>query len=160
MSQTREQLTAQWQSLQPRHRELIALHDANSGTAFREETWYAEFVELDQQLEAILAEMKLLEDAGLLPDKAPLWFRDGPGNFPWDQWEQKAAAAGIDEELAGLGRTVYREAYNHAWGEELQAECGWSDGGDALLELALHKPDLARERWEYLLKTDGGKSSE
>ncbi len=49
-----------------------------------------------------------------------------------------------------------READQHGWSEELQAECGWSDGGEAMLALAAADPVAARARWAWLLETDGG----
>ena len=42
----------------------------------------------------------------------------------------------------------------HEW-RQLQAECGWQDSGAAMIQLALTAPEQARERWEYLLETDG-----
>lgn len=78
-----------------------------------------------------------------------------PGNYPWDTWQTRALEAGISEDLAGLGRAVYREAYQHSWNEELTTECGWDDDGDEMLELAIASPDKADERWTHLLRTDG-----
>jgi hypothetical protein len=79
-----------------------------------------------------------------------------PGGYPWDEWRQRALAAGIDDALAWLGRGVMREAYNHDWSERLRHECGWSDEGATMLELALAQPGEAARRWEWLLSTDGG----
>lgn len=79
-----------------------------------------------------------------------------PHRFAWDAWEERAKAGGVVADLAQLGRAVMREADQHAWSEELQAECGWADDGDAMIALALDKPEIARSRWSWLLDTDGG----
>jgi len=79
-----------------------------------------------------------------------------PGSYPWDEWKAKALAAGLEEELAWLGRALMREAYQHGWNKRLCRECGWSDEGAALLHLALSAPAKARKRWNLLLATDGG----
>jgi hypothetical protein len=85
----------------------------------------------------------------------PDWWQDGPGNFPWDKWERKALAAGVDKDLAALGRSVYREADMHDWAGYLKRECGWADEGQAMIELALSNPQQAEERWRHLYATDG-----
>lgn len=77
------------------------------------------------------------------------------GEYPWDQWRTWAVADGVGEELADLGRAVIREADQHGWSEELQAECGWLDHGQAMIEQALRKPEEAHQRWQTLLDTDG-----
>jgi hypothetical protein len=77
------------------------------------------------------------------------------GQYPWDDWERRAVALGIPAELVQLGRDVMREADQHVWSEELQAECGWNDEGAAMLDQAQKLPGLARERWTYLMETDG-----
>jgi hypothetical protein len=70
---------------------------------------------------------------------------------PWESWLVRALTEGVEEELARLGRAVMREALMQGWSEELQAECGWLDDGQAMLELALDAPTLAAERWNDLL---------
>jgi hypothetical protein len=77
------------------------------------------------------------------------------GGYPWDDWERYALACGLDAELAGLGRLLIREAFNHGWDAWLQNLCGWSDDGQALLALALRAPKRARRQWDILLRTDG-----
>jgi hypothetical protein len=84
------------------------------------------------------------------------------GHYPWDDWERFALARGLDAELAGLGRLLVREAYNHGWESWLQSLCGWSDdlsadqaGGQALLAFALRAPAKARWCWSRLMDTDG-----
>jgi hypothetical protein len=77
------------------------------------------------------------------------------GEYPWDLWAQLARNASVSVELANLGRSLMREADQHAWSEELQRECGWEDAGEAMIELALHAPDEALRRWKYLMATDG-----
>lgn len=80
---------------------------------------------------------------------------DTAGAYAWDRWEAQALAAGLGKDLAGLGRAVMREAVQHSWEPALQAECGWNDAGQAMLELALRDSQAAEERWDYLLHTDG-----
>ena len=77
------------------------------------------------------------------------------GHYPWDDWERVALAAGLPEELAGLGRAVMREAYQHGWPPRLQSLCGWRDEGRRMLQFALRAPAKARYRWHRLLETDG-----
>jgi len=77
------------------------------------------------------------------------------GGYPWDDWERHALARGLDAELAGLGRLLIREAFNHSWEAWLQHRCGWGDDGRALLALALRAPKSARRQWEILMRTDG-----
>ena len=78
-----------------------------------------------------------------------------PGAYPWDDWERSALASGLAAELASLGRSVMREAYNHAWCERLKAECGWSDEGRAMLRRVLAHPRRTAARWAWLMATDG-----
>jgi len=84
------------------------------------------------------------------------------GNYPWDGWARHALARGVPEDLAGLGRLLIREAYQHDWPDELKALCGWSDdlsaeqaGGQALFAFALRAPKAARRQWDILMRTDG-----
>ncbi len=77
------------------------------------------------------------------------------GSYPWDQWERAALAGGLGRELATLGRAIMREASQHCWCERLQAECGWSDGGRAMLARALGQPVRTAARWNWLMQTDG-----
>lgn len=77
------------------------------------------------------------------------------GSYPWDFWEKRARAAGVEESLAGLGRALMREADQHAWCARLQSLCGWRDEGRRMIALALRAPETARRRWEWLMETDG-----
>lgn len=77
------------------------------------------------------------------------------GNYPWDDWERHALARGLSPELAGQGRLLVREAYQHDWPDELKALCGWRDDGQALLAFALRAPKAALRQWEILMRTDG-----
>jgi hypothetical protein len=77
------------------------------------------------------------------------------GAYPWDDWERCALASGLAADLANLGRSVMREAYNHAWCERLRAECGWSDEGRAMLRRVLAHPRRTAARWAWLMATDG-----
>lgn len=76
-------------------------------------------------------------------------------SYTWDCWKTKALAAGVDADLADLGRAVMREHYQHGWLS--------NDGevsvrsGDEMLRLAISEPDKAAARWQWLLDTDGGK---
>jgi hypothetical protein len=80
---------------------------------------------------------------------------DTQGRYAWDRWQRLALEAGLDPHLAGLGRSLMREAVQHDWSARLKAECGWLDGGQAMLALALADGPAAEERWHYLLETDG-----
>lgn len=77
------------------------------------------------------------------------------GHYPWDDWEKNALAAGVPKELAGLGRLVVREAYQHDWDDRLKSLCGWYDQGQRMIKLALRSPETAGKRWQRLLDTDG-----
>ena len=77
------------------------------------------------------------------------------GQYPWDYWQQMAVQRGVPEELATLGRSVMREASQHAWGERLRSLCGWNDEGRRMIALALRSPKTARQRWSWLMDTDG-----
>ena len=79
------------------------------------------------------------------------------GGYPWDDWERHALASGLDADLAGLGRLLIREAFNHSWESWLQHRCGWGDDGRALLALALRAPKAARLLNLIQLKTRSGR---
>lgn len=82
------------------------------------------------------------------------------GDYEWDRWEKNAREHGVPEELASLGRSLFREAQQHAWDADLFTECGWLDGGAAMIELALANPNAARRRWLYLMETDGERTDD
>jgi hypothetical protein len=48
-----------------------------------------------------------------------------------------------------------REAYQHQWADRLKSLCGWCDGGQRMIKLALGSPQTAEKRWQRLLDTDG-----
>jgi hypothetical protein len=77
------------------------------------------------------------------------------GQYPWDDWERDALAAGVPKDLAGLGRLTVREAYQHDWSDPLKSFCGWYDRGRRMIKLALRSPQTAGKRWQRLLDTDG-----
>jgi hypothetical protein len=77
------------------------------------------------------------------------------GHYPWDGWERWALASGLEAGLAGLGRLLIREAYQHGWEGWLQNLCGWGDDGQSLLAFALRAPEKARWCWSRLLDTAG-----
>ena len=77
------------------------------------------------------------------------------GQYPWDDWERDALAAGVPKDLAGLGRLTVREAYQHGWDDRLKSLCGWYDQGKRMIRLALRSPGTAEKRWQRLLDTDG-----
>ncbi len=78
-----------------------------------------------------------------------------PGCWPWDDWERMAFASGLAPDLAALGRSLMREADQHGWCERLRRECGWSDGGRALLRRLLAQPRRTAARLQWLYATDG-----
>lgn len=78
--------------------------------------------------------------------------------LPWEGWRARAHAAGVDADLAELGRDVIRDCWLHRWGDRhppLSRECGWEDEGAAMLALARKSPLRARDRWTELVLTDG-----
>jgi len=77
------------------------------------------------------------------------------GHYPWDDWHRWAMAEGLDQDLAGSGRLLIREAFQHGWDPWLQSLCGWSDDGQALLAYALRFPKAADRQWDILMRTDG-----
>ena len=81
-------------------------------------------------------------------------YAGGIGDYPWDRWEKAARQAGVSTALASLGRSVFREAFQHDWTDELKVECGWLDGGQTMIFQALASPDLVAARWEYLYGKD------
>lgn len=85
---------------------------------------------------------------------API-YEGSPGDFPWDRWGQAALAAGVSDNLANLGRALFREAFQHDWEETLQVECGWLDGGQRMIYQALGMPADVEVRWSHLMETDG-----
>ncbi len=84
-------------------------------------------------------------------------FECPPGEFPWDVWARQAVAAGVAAELAALGRSVMREAYQHGWCESLRYECGVNQPGTAagMIACAKDQPHLVGARWQWLLAADG-----
>ena len=96
--------------------------------------------------------LELLQGAG----ESTRWHSpDAQGDYAWDRWEAQALEAGLDKDLAGLGRAVMREAVQHDWDSDLKAECGWLDAGQAMQKLGLRDGEAANKRWRYLLQTDG-----
>jgi hypothetical protein len=80
-----------------------------------------------------------------------------PGSYPWDDWQRAAEAAGVAPELATLGRSVMREAYQHDWCAQLKYECGLDnpDTAAGMIACAREQPHLMEARWQWLLATDG-----
>ena len=79
------------------------------------------------------------------------------GNYPWDQWEKiELAKNELSADLISLGRSVYRECYQHGWNRELQLFCGWIDGGKTLSAIFRKWPDKAETVVTYLMDTDAG----
>lgn len=35
-----------------------------------------------------------------------------PGDYPWDRWEAAARSAGVSDDLANLGRALFREPFS------------------------------------------------
>ena len=79
------------------------------------------------------------------------------GQYPWDDWERDALAAGVSKDLAGLGRLTVREAYQHGWGRTASnpSAAGMTRANATLIKLALRSPKTAEKRWQRLLDTDG-----
>jgi hypothetical protein len=62
---------------------------------------------------------------------------------------------GLEEDLVSLGRAVYREAFNHSSDSDSQAECGWGDDREQMIQYALVRPEAMRQRWIWILRSDG-----
>lgn len=77
-----------------------------------------------------------------------------PGDFPWDRWCACAKQAGVPNNLVSLGRSVFREAFQHDWPDAAKVECGWLDGGQTMIFQALAFPKEAEARWSYLYSAD------
>lgn len=141
-------------------RELLAQHNAEGDTYFEDEPWHPQYELLQERLTVITENMdhyeaqKMDEEREFLSPVVAGQPR-APGDYAWDHWQQWAQADGVPLELAQLGRSIIREAYQHDWPDELKAECGWQDDGTAMIELARQQPDRARIRWQYLLESDG-----
>ena len=82
-----------------------------------------------------------------------------PGEYPWDDWQRDALAAGLDPELATLGRAVMREADQHGWCDSLKYECGIHgespETSAGMILSAQEQPEWQKARWTWLLETDG-----
>lgn len=89
--------------------------------------------------------------AASVPSVPPEFLAEEVEQAPWDQWYSRALDEGIDGELAELGRRVMREASVQRWPARLRRECGFEDGGEAMIELASDEPDTAEARWRRLL---------
>jgi hypothetical protein len=70
-----------------------------------------------------------------------------PPVYDWDYWHRRAVAAGVDPELAELGREIHRENYQHDWGMRVDEE--------AMIRLAKEDPQGTRVRWRAMLDQDG-----
>ncbi len=81
-------------------------------------------------------------------------FAGKPTDYPWDRWEKSALQAGVSDKLANLGRSVFREAFQHDWPDDAKVECGWLDGGQTMILQALAFPEAAEARWSYLYGAD------
>jgi len=74
-----------------------------------------------------------------------------PTRYEWDYWELEALEQGLDKELATLGRSVMREAYQHNWSPQLARLCQ-----PLILDrLLFHAPEFGRELYSVLLRSDG-----
>jgi hypothetical protein len=71
--------------------------------------------------------------------------------FEWDDWEEDALERGMNKELASLGRSVYREAIQHAWPWSLRVVCVEPTLSDMLVKA----PEMAKQFYETMLATDG-----
>ena len=83
------------------------------------------------------------------------WAAPQASERPWEDWSARAIAAGVSPDLVALGTEVIRTSLLQGWGEELRAECGHYDDGEAMVELALSEPTRAAEEWGALLQSDG-----
>jgi len=68
---------------------------------------------------------------------------DAAGRYAWDRWETEALSAGVDPELAALGREIILRA--RYWSADQRED------GQLMLSLALRDPVGARVQWKNLL---------
>jgi len=98
-------------------------------------------------------------EARIIEERQQWMIEPKPGGYPWDQWERDALAAGLDPELANLGRAVMREADQHGWCDSLKYECGIYDDSPemaaGMILSAQEQPEWQKARWNWLLETDG-----
>lgn len=85
----------------------------------------------------------------------PPWSGPDAKGRPWEDWSGRATAAGLSRDLVVLGVEVIRVSLLQRWPEELRAECGHYDEGEAMIERALTDPERAIRRWDELLAADG-----
>lgn len=155
------QLEQQLEELEQERDQLFSQHDANSGTYLEDEPWYGEYEKLDDEASK-LSDLLDQHEVAVMSDEQREFFTPeavaamgAAHDFAWDHWQKWAIEDGVPEQLAQLGRAVIREAYQHNWPNKLKAECGWSDDGREMLELAKTDPERAAIRWKYLLESDG-----
>ena len=97
-------------------------------------------------------------DAQVIEERQQRMTAAKPGEYPWDDWQRDALAAGLDPELATLGRAVMREADQHGWCDSLKYECGIHDDPAmfaGMIQSAKEQPEWQKARWTWLLETDG-----
>ena len=98
-------------------------------------------------------------DALVIEERQQRMIAAKPGEYPWDDWQRDALAAGLDPELATLGRAVMREADQHGWCDSLKYECGIHDESPetfaGMILSAQEQPEWQKARWTWLLETDG-----
>jgi hypothetical protein len=87
-------------------------------------------------------------------DRDRIVLASSSGSYPWDVWERRAIAEGVSKELAGLGRSLMREAYQHNWDENKCTNAGWNDRGELMIQCALHDAENARRVWHRMLTCD------
>ncbi len=76
-------------------------------------------------------------------------------HYPWDRWQIKALASGVDRDLTRLGRSLIRAGHQTDWGDHHPYEWGGADDGLEMLELALKDPQRAKSVWSRLIAECG-----
>ncbi len=72
------------------------------------------------------------------------------GDYLWDRWKAAAVKSGVAEDLAQLGCDTLREKWGHMW-EGFDTELDQ----DYMIKLALEFPEYVKQRWEWLMISDG-----
>ena len=71
----------------------------------------------------------------------------------WDDWYHRAVEAGVEEPVAALGKSLICKSTVQGWTAAQQADFGWYDDGQAMIDIALLMPVPAMHTWQHLLES-------
>ena len=69
-----------------------------------------------------------------------------------DDWYRRAVEAGVEVPVAALGKSLICKSTFQGWTAAQQADFGWYDDGQAMIDMALLLPELAMHTWQLLLE--------